>query len=81
MNECLDQLQDSLGRLTWSSSINSWYLPIVFLVELIWDLAELNFWTTRNAASFFNIEEGKLSDWIQDMQNGVCKGFVVPWQT
>lgn len=81
VEKCLDQLEDSLGRLIWLSSTNSWYLPIVFLVQLVWDLSSLNFWTTKNAATVLNLEEEKLSSWMQDMDKGVCRGFLVPWQT
>ena len=81
VDKYLDQLEDSLGRLIWLSSASSWYLPIVFMSQQVWDLSILNFWATRNAAAFFSIEEEKLSSWIQEMANGVCRGFLVPWQT
>ena len=64
VDKCLDQLEGSLGRLIWLSSASSWYLPIVFMSQQVWDLSILNFWSTRNAATFFNIEEEKLSSWI-----------------
>lgn len=77
---CLDQLEDSLGRLVWSSSANSWFLPITFLVLQDWVLPTLVFWSTRNATAFLSLDEERARSWIREMASGICRGFSIPWQ-
>lgn len=79
--DLMDQLQDSLGRLVWSSTVDSWYLPITFLMRQDWVLpSSLVMWSIRDSASVLGTDEDSLRSWIQEMTRGICKGFIVPWQ-
>lgn len=80
--ELMDQLEDSVCRLVWSSTADSWYLPISFPMRQDWVLPSslLVMWSIRDLTLVLGTDEDGLRSWIQEMSRGICIGVTVPWQ-
>ena len=78
LEELMDQLEDSIGRLVWSSTADSWYLPVsFFLTRQDWVLpSSLVMWSIL-ASSVLGSDEDGLRSWIQEMSRGICRGFTL----